>query len=153
MAHHNLDFDRMQVLAAIGLGHVLSGRTQSSATISEEYIFAAEYYSPGVSSKDLARPYAEEAGMVIKFRDKLENMSSAMLTIPFPGEEMPSVSAGACQIDARQDQQCHCSSPWRLVIDLHVPDFAANLWTRPVVSFTLVRGTSSFWVVSSSPRT
>ena len=102
MAHHNLDFDRMQVLAAIGLGHVLSGRTQSSATISEEYIFAADY-SPGVSSKDLARPYAEEAGMVIKFRDKLDDVSSAILTIPFPGEEMPSVSAGACQIDARQD--------------------------------------------------
>ena len=88
--------------------------------------------------------------MVIKFRDKLDDVSSAILMIPFPGEQMPSVSAGASML-AKTISQCHCSSPWRLVIDLHVPDFAANLWTRPVVSFTLVRGTSSFLVVSLSP--
>ena len=41
--------------------------------------------------------------MVIKFRNKLDDVSSAILMIPVPGEEMPSVSAGACQIDARQD--------------------------------------------------
>ena len=38
--------------------------------------------------------------MVIKFRDKLDVVRSAILMIYFPGEEMPSFSAGACQIDA-----------------------------------------------------
>ena len=92
MAHEG-----MEVLAEIGMvGHLLlSGRAQRVA----DSAYAADY-SPGVSSKDPARPDAEEAGMVIKFRDKLDVVRSAILMIYFPGEEMPSFSAGACQIDA-----------------------------------------------------
>ena len=66
MADHNLDFEGVQVLAAVGLvGHFFSGRAQSSATTPEEATFAADY-SPRVSSRDLARPYVEEVLMVIK---------------------------------------------------------------------------------------
>ena len=86
MAHEG-----MEVLAEIGMvGHLLlSGPAQRVA----DSAYAADY-SPGVSSKDPARPDAEEAGMVIKFRDKLDVVRSAIL------EETPSFSAGACQIDA-----------------------------------------------------